>query len=539
MGGCFIGDYMLAQILPDDCFWMNNHQAVDHTSGAGNFFYGIDAGWNAVAWRGSATVNTNSTYTFNVWVKNVSSLDPIPVIEVWINGTLEYTSPPINYNANPSIWTPINFTWTSGAATTANIEIICTNGFAAFGIDDIALTNACEGGTITDQLEEYDACSCDPNDLTVYPQGCGENGNISKYDELKYRIRFQNKGTGPAHDIVVKDVIDEDLDITSIKVVASSHEISHIEIMPGRVLLISFEDIELPAEIHDQQGSNGYVIFKVMPKENLMDGTQIINNAGIYFDNNEVVITNATLNTLWESPTPVVSFVKERDCQNTMLYSFIYTGEENEDFTYTWDFGQDAVPQSSTDKNPLDIVYQTGGEKTVFLTVDNNGCSSQFTQKFSVEDEQAISCGNKKVLVCITTPNGKSHTICVNENAVPAHLANGACLGSCPETNTKSMMIHPEENNHENSIISKAFNVFPNPTSGQATINFTSDRTENVNISIYNSLGEKVAVIFDKQVKEGETIECKYDFSGFTKGVYSIVIKSSSSKEIIQFVITK
>lgn len=542
--GCLWGEFAVITDLPSFCAGLQpNHLAVDNTSGTGNFFYGIEPGFgfSQVAWRKNVSVNTNSSYTFNAFVKNVSSdiFDPDPItFEVWINGALESTFGPIFYSSSSSAWTPISCPWFSGGATSANIEIICTTGSAAFGIDDISFTNACEGGSIVDQLEEYDACSCDPNDLTVYPKGCGEDGNISKYEELKYRIRFQNKGAGPAHNIVIKDVIDEDFDLTSLKVIASSHEITHIEIMPGRVLLISFENIELPAEMHDVQGSNGYVIFKVMPKENLADGTQITNNAGIYFDNNDVVITNATLNTLWENPKPVISFAKERDCQNTMLYNFTYTGEDNENFTYSWYFGQDAVPQYSTDKNPIDITYITGGDKIVSLTVDNNECSSQIIQRLIVEDETAISCGNNKVLICKTTPNGKSHTICVNINSLPAHLANGACLGTCPENNTKSMQFDGDDNDIESSILSE-YNIYPNPTSGNATISFTSVLSEIVNISVYNSLGEKVADIFNKPVLEGETIEYNYDFSGLTKGVYTIVLQSNSKKEVKQFVITK
>ena len=54
----------------------------------------------------------------------------------------------------------------------------------------------------------------------------------------------------------------------------------------------------LPDSGADLIGSEGYVTYKVKAKPNAVAGTEWKNTAYIYFDFNEAIITNTTLNTL-------------------------------------------------------------------------------------------------------------------------------------------------------------------------------------------------------------------------------------------------
>ena len=60
---------------------------------------------------------------------------------------------------------------------------------------------------------------------------------------------------------------------------------------------LSFEGIELPAAIQDLEGSQGYMQFQLEPL-NTGKGTEYSNYADIYFDYNEVVVTNEVVNTI-------------------------------------------------------------------------------------------------------------------------------------------------------------------------------------------------------------------------------------------------
>lgn len=153
-----------------------------------------------------------------------------------------------------------------------------------------------------DTHQECSQCSCDPNDKSVSPEGCGPSHLIAPQD-LKYTVRFQNVGAGPAHNVVIRDDIDPNLDIETLQVVASSHPISEVRVVPPQGLVVSFNGIELPAAQFDADGSHGYVILKIAPRPGLPPGTTLSNFADIYFDNNPPVTTNSVDNTLNPAPT--------------------------------------------------------------------------------------------------------------------------------------------------------------------------------------------------------------------------------------------
>jgi uncharacterized repeat protein (TIGR01451 family) len=135
--------------------------------------------------------------------------------------------------------------------------------------------------------------SYDPNDLAVTPAGV-----ITESDEvLTYTIRFQNTGTYPAELVVIKDVIDQNLDITTISDIVVSHPYK-LRVLENRTVEFAFENINLPDETRDEPGSHGFVTFKIRKKPNLALGTEITNTANIYFDFNDPIITNTTVNTM-------------------------------------------------------------------------------------------------------------------------------------------------------------------------------------------------------------------------------------------------
>lgn len=151
--------------------------------------------------------------------------------------------------------------------------------------------------------------SFDPNDKSVSPTGTGPNGNIMVSEtELTYLIRFQNTGNGPAVNIVVKDSISSNLDISTFQMLNASHAYA-VDILPGNVLRWKFDNIMLIDSNANEPASHGYIQYRI--KRNAINtiGTQIKNTAYIYFDFNDPVITNTTLNTL-AAPTSIMDISK-------------------------------------------------------------------------------------------------------------------------------------------------------------------------------------------------------------------------------------
>lgn len=142
--------------------------------------------------------------------------------------------------------------------------------------------------------------SYDPNFKEVLPKGVGPTGKITYADSvLEYMVHFQNTGTYQAQNIVVIDTLDADLDWSTLHPEYQSHPCK-VTIGENGVVKFTFTNINLPAKIYDEQGSNGMFTYTIKTKSGLPLGTKFTNSAAIYFDYNDPVITNTTINTLYD-----------------------------------------------------------------------------------------------------------------------------------------------------------------------------------------------------------------------------------------------
>jgi len=354
-----------------------------------------------------------------------------------------------------------------------------------------------------------DACACDPNDMQVSPKGCGEFGNIYQDQKLTYTVRFQNIGSGAAHNVVITDVLDDNLDLSSIRLVNSTHTVTSFQINPNNELVVSFEGIELNP-IQEAPLNNGNVVFSVYPKSNLPEGTVITNQASIIFDSNEPVITNEVLNTVYTDPSVTANFTFEKQCASFGFdYDFSYTGEST-NVTYAWDFGANTIPSISSDETPVGVTF-TEGTHDVTLTVTKNGCSDVIVQSIVVSD--IASSGKKKVTVC---HNGQSITI--NKNALQAHLNHGDCVGACDTT--------ARTTNNKSSLINE-ITLYPNPTSNSLTVRFDDLRYDSIEIIDISGRIVIKQTVTDKS-------ELTLNVSSLSKGIYFMTILSNTKEVVIK-----
>lgn len=157
----------------------------------------------------------------------------------------------------------------------------------------IASTNTDETPTDnTFTLDQMVVNSYDPNDKTCLQGETIAPSEVGKY--VHYVIRFENTGTFPAENIVVKDMIDlTKFDIATLVPLKSSHDF-YTRIKDNKVEFI-FENINL--DFNDAT-NDGYVAFKIKTKPNLVLGDTFTNNANIYFDYNFPIITNTYTTTI-------------------------------------------------------------------------------------------------------------------------------------------------------------------------------------------------------------------------------------------------
>jgi uncharacterized repeat protein (TIGR01451 family) len=155
--------------------------------------------------------------------------------------------------------------------------------------------------------------SYDPNEKEVEPKGFGPNGNIPNGQTLNYTIHFQNTGTDTAFTVTVKDTLSSNLDINTFQFIGSSHPCIY-EITGTGNMKFTFYNILLTDTFTNEQLSHGYVSYKIKAIDNLPLGTQIKNTAFIYFDFNQPIVTNTTLNTI--ANTTGIPFVKNNYSAN-------------------------------------------------------------------------------------------------------------------------------------------------------------------------------------------------------------------------------
>lgn len=155
------------------------------------------------------------------------------------------------------------------------------------------------GNTDFDPSNNNTACvgevrnSWDPNDKTA---NLPEIISPAVQDEFTYLVRFQNMGNDEAYHIVVRDTLDDDLDLLSFQLLELSHNGS-VSVDPAtRIATFDFPNIFLAAASVNEPASHGYLVYKIREKASLPVGTEIKNTAYIYFDANPPVITNTTFN---------------------------------------------------------------------------------------------------------------------------------------------------------------------------------------------------------------------------------------------------
>jgi uncharacterized repeat protein (TIGR01451 family) len=149
----------------------------------------------------------------------------------------------------------------------------------------------------TTQYKNKVVGAIDPNELTVFPTGEGEEGYIHDDEPLLYTIEFENIGNYEAENIEVTNELPDNLDISGFSLLQCSHS-CHFQ-LTGRMLKVNFDTIKLPFSKQDPEGSKGFLTFKLKPQHNVSPGARIQSQACIQFDYELPINTGKVLNTIY------------------------------------------------------------------------------------------------------------------------------------------------------------------------------------------------------------------------------------------------
>jgi len=215
-----------------------------------------------VVYQGSNTILTSQSGNTLTW--NFSNLQPFQSATI----TVSYAIPTI-----VNVGTQLNFN------TTVN----------PVAGDNTPFNN-------TDILQQTVISSYDPNLKQVSPTTDIFVDDVANQTPFTYTIYFQNTGTDTAFNIVIRDTLSANLVAQEIQTLSSSAPC--LFSMCNNAAQWTFNNILLPDSAVNEPHSHGFVKYRIVPKNTLQPGDQITNTANIYFDYNNPVSTNTTINTV-------------------------------------------------------------------------------------------------------------------------------------------------------------------------------------------------------------------------------------------------
>ena len=245
--------------------------------------------------KGNQPENTTLNFNYDDAILDFVSTSTVPTSQItgnisWATGTLfpfangEIT---VKFNLNSPMETPpLNSGDILSYTATCN----------GLNIDDTIADN-------TFNLSQNVVNSYDPNDKNCLEGNTINPAMIGEY--IHYMIRFENTGTFAAQNVVVKDMIDTTkFEISTLQMTEASHSCV-TKISDVNKVEFIFENINLP---FDNATNDGYVVFKIKTKSNLIVGNTISNSANIYFDYNFPIVTNTATST-FQTPLQNDTFV--------------------------------------------------------------------------------------------------------------------------------------------------------------------------------------------------------------------------------------
>lgn len=356
--------------------------------------------------------------------------------------------------------------------------------------------------------------SFDPNDKQATPPGAGPHHHLKPNSPLEYHIRFQNTGTDTAFTVYILDTLSAHLDIAQFQTGTASHPYQLTMLPPTaadeHILLFEFDSILLPDSATNQEASNGFVKFQIQMKPSLPLSTVIENDAAIYFDYNEAVLTNTVFHTLHQ---PSYTLCKPGKAVDEIATCHPFTWINGK--TYT----------SSNDK-----------ARHILAGAAANGCDSIVTLNLTIDSIDVSVLDLTPNLQALATHSIFQWVDC-NKGYSPIHGATSATFrpaingsyavligrNGCVDTSACYNVTNVGLPQNE---FGDALQVFPNPTDNQLHIDLGSVY-QNVTIRLTNALGQVVA---EKQY--GNLKETQIEVKG-TTGLYLLEIRTQEGTSAV------
>lgn len=224
----------------------------------------------------------------------------------------------------------------------------------------------------------------------------GPERNVLPGQSLTYRIEFENEGEGTAFGVYFSDVLDENLDDSTLEIGPVIDSETQEQIAPPGIYNKKTRTIIwFVGELGPKKG--GYAEIKIKVKENVPTGTEIVNFATVYFPSvPEVTLTNAIINIVGsEVKQPPVPYI------NSPIFAYegervIFDGSNSFDpdgeiVLFEWDLNGDGFYEIETTSSKIYYTFGDNYQKEIRLKItDNDGLSSITTTQITILNSDPI-----------------------------------------------------------------------------------------------------------------------------------------------------
>lgn len=442
-------------------------------------------------------------------------------------------------------------------------------------VHEVSIADASNDTTPADNqqpVRQAIVAAYDPNDKReITLPGKMNASQLKNREYLVYQIRFQNVGNDTAFNIVVRDTIDQKLDINTFEMIKADHPYT-MQITQGRYVEWRFDNILLADSNVNEQLSHGYLIYRIKPKPSLQTGDVIKNSASIYFDYNTPVNTNEEITSIVPNipDTPLISGIGTAYCTNQgvqqgKIVNVSADGPGVTTTTVRLDNSNLTVATDSTFSFNVDMLQP--GMHTIEVTFTNVTGTKTVAYQFSVTAAQtpavtitasstnitdlatpvtltAASTGSgtnplytfarDKGFTNVLQPEGPNAiviiqpaTLAVGDNKIFVRVKTSA---SCytKQTNIDSILLRRDaatgivDVNDPGQVIT----VLPNPFSSRLTLKGLNN-SKAYSIVLYNSYGQAV---YTCEVKNTQVFEMQT--ARIASGVYWLTIYNDKKKPI-------
>ncbi|MBX7052988.1 MAG: hypothetical protein K1X54_13200 [Flavobacteriales bacterium] len=373
--------------------------------------------------------------------------------------------------------------------------------------------------------------SYDPNDKSVN-RAAIDVAEIPADDGvwLDYTIRFQNTGTAEAITVRVEDVIAENLDLSTFQPLDASH-VFDLSFDVNRKVEWLFNNIMLPDSNTNEPESHGFIHFRIKTIPGLGIADVIENNAAIYFDFNEPVITNTATTIFYECTqnAEIAGIADVCEGSDALLNA---SGNWDE---YLWTIDGNVVGTS----NQLIMDNLSAGQQTIALHVSDSYCSDDAEFVLDVTPIPSTPVITQSGNTLTASGNGiftwtlNGETLADNDNSIEI-TESGVYGVSVMETMCVSEVTSGEfEFVGVKELKAEEFlTCYPNPASNILHVLLPANWVGKNNVMVVDGMGRRVLS------SSGSSMQFTLDVNTLERGCYHIeVLNEESQRQLYEMII--